>query len=123
MPRKTIVPIYEYQAINPDKGCSRCRKVFEIIQGIEERPLGRCPACGTEVKKLISRCLGVIMETPEAIKQNERKIRDYEQAGMWSHAAEMADTCAEKTKDTGLKVRAIEDYRKAGHDVDGLTGE
>lgn len=63
------------------------------------------------------------METPEAIKQNERKIRDYEQAGMWSHAAEMADTCAEKTKDTGLKVRAIEDYRKAGHDVDGLTGE
>ena len=40
---------------------------------------------------------------------------------MWSHAAELADKQSEKTKDKGLKTRAIENYKKAGYDADSLA--
>lgn len=117
------MPIYEYQSVDPKKGCPRCRDPFEILQKAADTPLKHCPECGTPVKKIISRCFGLAVETPEAVKQTEKKIREYEQAGMWSHAAELADTQAEKTKDKTLKSRALEDYRKAGHPVDSLTPE
>ncbi|MFH2127584.1 MAG: hypothetical protein ABIK12_13780 [Pseudomonadota bacterium] len=44
------------------------------------------------------------------------KIRNYENDGMWSHAAELADSHAAKSKDTGLKERALDNYKKAGMD-------
>lgn len=112
------MPIYEYQAAKSDEGCPRCRMAFEIIQSIKETPLRHCAACGAKVKKLISRCRGVVVDTPEEATRTASQIRSYEQSGKWSHAAELADTYAEKTKDAGLKARAMEDYRKAGHDVD-----
>jgi hypothetical protein len=40
---------------------------------------------------------------------------------MWSHAAELADTHAEKIKDKNLKTRALENYKKAGYDADSLA--
>lgn len=40
---------------------------------------------------------------------------------MWSHAAELADKHSEKIKDKGLKTRALDDYKKAGYDVDSLA--
>ena len=40
---------------------------------------------------------------------------------MWSHAAELADTHSEKTKDKGLKNRALDNYKKAGYDADSLA--
>src|SRR3990172_2549429 len=40
------MPIYEY-------GCKRCG-TFEVVQRPSERPLKRCPTCGTKVNKLIS---------------------------------------------------------------------
>ena len=51
----------------------------------------------------------------------ERKIKEYEQSGMWSHAAELADKHSEKIKDKGLKMRALDNYRKAGYDADSLA--
>ncbi len=116
------MPIYEYQELKPGEGCLRCRIPFEVIQDLKEAPLVRCPACGIRVKKIISRCAGVVVETPEETKRAVRQIRDYEQSGMWSHAAELADTLAEKAKDADLKTRAVENYHKAGHNVDGLSG-
>jgi hypothetical protein len=40
---------------------------------------------------------------------------------MWSHAAELADKHSEKIKDKNLKVRALENYQKAGYDADSLS--
>jgi len=42
--------------------------------------------------------------------QSERRVRDFEKEGMWSHAAELADK-------TGLEERAREDYKKAGYEM------
>jgi hypothetical protein len=39
-------------------------------------------------------------------------------SGKWSHAAELADKQAEKTKREDLKTRALENYKKAGYNFD-----
>ena len=41
------MPLYEYQ-------CLTCGKRTEVLQRFEDAPLAACPACGGEVKKLIS---------------------------------------------------------------------
>lgn len=40
---------------------------------------------------------------------------------MWSHAAELADKHSEKVKDEGLKLRALDNFKKAGYDADSLA--
>ena len=114
------MPIYEYQSINPDNPCAKCRDRFEVIQTIDEKPISSCPECGGKVKKIISWCHSAIMETSEESMGVEKKIKDYEKEGMWSHAAELADTHSEKTKDTRLKMRALDNYKKAGYDTNTL---
>ena len=115
------MPIYEYQAITPHRSCPKCRDRFEVLQGINEKPLSRCPECGKKVKKIISWCHSAVMETSDEHLKVEKKIKDYEQAGMWSHAAELADKHSEKTKDKDLKMRALDNYKKAGYDGDSLA--
>jgi len=115
------MPIYEYQATDSRKACPCCRKPFEAIQRLDEKPLAHCPECGTAVRKIISWCHSEVTETSPEHQRVERKIKDYECAGMWSHAAELADKHSEKTKDSGLKMRALDDYKKAGYDADSLA--
>jgi putative FmdB family regulatory protein len=110
------MPIYEYEALNPDQGCATCGAGFEAIQSISEMPLSTCPDCGGPVRKLISRCRAAIVETTPEHAHVERRISDYEKAGMWSHAAELADKHAEKVKDKDTRLRAVENYAKAGYD-------
>jgi putative FmdB family regulatory protein len=114
--KRFCVPIYEYESRHPDRGCERCRSRFEIIQNVAEMPLSVCPDCGAPVKKVISWCRAAVVETSEEVTRVEKKIRAYEAEGMWSHAAELADTHSEKTKDRGMKTRALDDYKKAGYD-------
>jgi putative FmdB family regulatory protein len=111
------MPIYEYQTTEPGEGCSHCRQAFEVIQSVSERPIRHCPACGVAVRKLVSRCLAAVVESSDESQRTESKIRGYEQSGMWSHAAELADTYAEKTDNKQLKSRAMDNYRKAGYDL------
>ena len=40
---------------------------------------------------------------------------------MWSHAAELADKHSEKIGDNNLKLRALDNYERAGHDTDSLA--
>jgi hypothetical protein len=61
------------------------------------------------------------METPEENVRVEKKIKEYEHSGRWSHAAELADKHSEKTKNKGLKMRALDNYKKAGYDTDSLA--
>lgn len=114
------MPIYEYQAAAPGKACKHCRAPFEEMQAISEKVLSVCPECGKAVKRIFSRCRASVMETSEERRRVESRIRDYEASGMWSHAAELADKHSEKIKDKGLKSRALDNYKKAGYEVDSL---
>ncbi len=114
------MPIYEYISINPEKGCSRCSRPFEVIQGIREPALDRCPACGREIRRIISCTRAVIVETSEEYRASQQKIREYEKSGLFSHAAELADKTAEKTGDSSLKNRALDNYSRAGYDAGSL---
>jgi putative FmdB family regulatory protein len=116
------MPIYEYQSTETGRKCCRkCRNPFEVLQSPGEQPLKECPSCGAPVRKLISWCRAAVSEVPAEDVRVERRVREYESSGMWSHAAELADKHSEKSKDRGLKMRALDNYKKAGYDVDSLV--
>ena len=115
------MPIYEYQAVEPGQSCLKCTEPFEILQNLHDEALRACPDCGNRVSRIISWCRAAIAEPAEEDARVNRKVKDYESAGLWSHAAELADKHSEKTKDESLKSRALENYKKAGYDVDSLT--
>ena len=114
------MPIYEYESLDPKKGCQKCAQRFETIQDISEAPLSVCPSCGQKVRKVMSWCRSAIVETPEEYTRVEKQISHYEKEGMWSHAAELADKHSEKIKDKSVKMRALDNYKKAGYDANSL---
>ncbi|HDZ91080.1 MAG TPA: zinc ribbon domain-containing protein [Deltaproteobacteria bacterium] len=111
------MPIYEYEPLDPARTCAKCAGRFEVIQGIDEEPLSSCPHCGEGVRKVISWCRAAIVETSDEHTRVSRQISEYEREGMWSHAAELADTHSEKVGDGEMKMRALDDYKKAGYEV------
>ena len=115
------MPIYEYQSLVSGNNCPHCRNGFEIIQHIGEKPLSRCPDCRNPVKKIVSWCRSTVTVKSEETSRVEKKIKDYERSEMWSHAAELADKHSEKVKDNNLKIRALENYQKAGYNADSLA--
>ena len=115
------MPIYEYQALNSNRACQKCRQVFEVLQGHSEALLRKCPECGKPVKKVISWCRAAVTETTDDHRKTMSELKSYEHSGMWSHAAELADIHSEKTKDKGLKTRALDNYKKAGYDPGTLS--
>ncbi len=115
------MPIYEYLALKSEASCQHCQNGFEALQQINDKPLLKCPQCGQPVKKIISWCHSAIMEKSEEHTGVDKKIKDYENSGMWSHAAELADKQSEKIKDKNHKIRALENYKKAGYNADSLA--
>lgn len=110
------MPTYEYIAVDSQKSCDKCIKGFETIQRISDPPLTICPQCQNPVRRVIFAPTFLIKGSP--ISEVDKKIREYEKEGKWSHAAELADKEAEKTKREDLRVRALEDYKKAGYNFD-----
>ena len=110
------MPTYAYKTIDSEKSCNYCRRGFEIIQRMTESVLTLCPQCKNPISRVLFAPTVVIKGRP--LTETDRKIRDYENEGKWSHAAELADKEAEKTKREDLKNRALEDYKKAGYNFD-----
>jgi len=110
------MPTYAYRAIDLSSSCDRCQSGFEIIQRMTEPALTQCPYCKNPIQRILFAPALVIRGSP--VIEIDRKIRDYEKEGKWSHAAELADKEAEKTKREDLKSRALEDYKKAGYNFD-----
>jgi putative FmdB family regulatory protein len=102
------MPIYEYRAIG--EGCNYCHAGFEIRQRIDAKPLKKCPKCQASVRRLVSRFRTVVAESSDEVSATEKKVREFEKEGRWSHAAELADK-------SGLEDRARENYKKAGYDM------
>ena len=110
------MPIYEYEALDPEQGCPLCRAGFELVHRPGEAPCAQCPQCGRPVRKIISQVRAVIKAPDGKNQQVMGQIRDYEREGKWSHAAELADSHAADTKDSKLQERAMDNYKKAGTD-------
>lgn len=114
------MPIYEYETTKPGLGCPRCAGPFEIIQGMGDNPLTKCPDCGQRVKRIISTCRATIIETSSENKRVEKQIREYEKNSMWSHAAELADKHSSQTSDQTMRSRALDNYQKAGYNPSSI---
>jgi len=108
-----LMPIYEYSVIDGERGCHRCQTGVEVIQRINEDPLKMCPHCHAPVTRVYS--VSSFRMGSEKRNPVENQIRDYEKKGLYSHAAELADKEAEKTKREDLKTRALDNYKKAGY--------
>lgn len=122
------MPIYEYEAVDANGACPKCARRFEVIHGVSEEPLTQCPECHGEVRRVISWCRACVVERDESHARIESQIREHEAEGRWSHAAELADKHSEQIKDSELKSRALDNYKKAGYEFDstvagGKTGE
>ncbi len=48
------MPTYEYQAVDPARGCETCRERFEVQQSMRDDALKACPSCGKAIHRLIS---------------------------------------------------------------------
>lgn len=81
-----------------------------------ESPLSLCPQCNHPICRVLFAPSVVVKGNP--VTETDRKIKEYEKEGKWSHAAELADKEAEKTKRQDLKTRALENYKKAGYNFD-----
>ena len=49
------MPTYEYE-------CTETGRRFELLQGMDDDPLGSCPECGGPVRRLISGGAGLIFK-------------------------------------------------------------
>jgi len=110
------MPTYVYRAVDSKKSCTYCRRGFEIIQRMAESALTLCPKCNNSISRVLFAPAVVVKGNP--VTETDRKIKEYEREGRWSHAAELADKEAEKTKRQDLKTRALENYKKAGYNFD-----
>jgi putative FmdB family regulatory protein len=110
------MPIYGYKAADPKRSCNHCRAGFEVTQKITEPALTLCPRCKCPIIRVLFAPAVVIKGSP--VTEMERKIKEYEKEGKWSHAAELADKESEKTKREDLKTRALDNYKKAGYNFD-----
>jgi putative FmdB family regulatory protein len=110
------MPTYEYRAIDSERSCKYCKDGFEVIQRMTEPALTHCPQCKNAIHRVLFAPAVVIKGSP--ITETDRKIKGYEKEGKWSHAAELADKEAEKTKREDLRIRALENYKKAGYNFD-----
>ena len=110
------MPTYVYRAVDPKKSCPACERGFEIVQRMTEPELAFCSQCKNRVQRVLFAPRVVIKGSP--VNETDKQIKDYEKEGKWSHAAELADKEAEKTKRDDLKTRALEDYKKAGYNFD-----
>ena len=81
-----------------------------------EPALSDCPRCRYAIQRVLFAPSFLVKGSP--LTETDRKIREYEKERKWSHAAELADKEAEKTRRRDLKTRALENYKKAGYNFD-----
>ena len=47
------MPLYVYEARDPEKSCAKCRAGFEITQRLSDPHLTNCPDCGSEIFRVM----------------------------------------------------------------------
>ena len=61
------MPVYDYEALSPDKSCPHCAAGFETTQSIHDLRLTACPECGSPIRRVI---------TAPAIGRSKSKLDD-----------------------------------------------
>ena len=47
------MPVYVYEAKDPETACASCRAGFEIVQSVKDDRLTACPSCGAPVYRVL----------------------------------------------------------------------
>ena len=47
------MPLYAYEAKEPEKSCAKCREGFSVQQHLSEPKLEKCPDCGAPVVRIV----------------------------------------------------------------------
>jgi putative FmdB family regulatory protein len=47
------MPLYEYEAKDPARGCPKCRDGFSVTQPLSAERLTKCPSCGAEIFRVV----------------------------------------------------------------------
>ena len=47
------MPIYVYEAKEPEKGCAKCGAGFEVAQSISDPKLVECHDCGASIQRVM----------------------------------------------------------------------
>jgi putative FmdB family regulatory protein len=68
------MPTYEYE-------CGQCNLRFEQQQSIKDEALEKCPACGGNVRRIVSGGSGFILKSPGATNRNAGKSCSLEETG------------------------------------------
>lgn len=61
------MPVYDYEAADPERSCPHCASGFETVQSIHDPRLAACPQCGAPVRRVI---------TAPAIGRSKSKLDD-----------------------------------------------
>lgn len=59
------MPTYEYE-------CDKCKKTFDIVQKMSDKPLIKCPTCGSKVGRIFHP-VGIVFKGPGFHKTDYRK--------------------------------------------------
>ena len=68
------MPTYHYIAENPEEGCARCLRGFDLRRPMSRPPLTECPLCKKPVRKVIQQ-----VSTPRVTKKPS--VSDAKSAG------------------------------------------
>ena len=63
------MPTYEYE-------CTKCKYTFEEFQKITDKPLKKCPKCGSKLRRIITGGIGLIF------KGNGFYVTDYKKSNL-----------------------------------------
>jgi putative FmdB family regulatory protein len=93
------MPTYEYE-------CGKCRRRFERFQRITEKPVGRCPVCGSKVKRLPGAGGGILFKGTGFYQT------DYRSASYRAAAKKEKESGSGGTKPAGDGKAAVESKTK-----------
>ena len=71
------MPFYEYRATDEKESCSYCICIFEVRQSIKDKPLKKCPECGSKIERLISNTAAFITPGRQANQYSDVKAAKY----------------------------------------------
>jgi putative FmdB family regulatory protein len=90
------MPTYEYE-------CQSCNKTFELFQSITDKPVRRCPTCGTrKVRRLISAGGGFLFRG-SGFYQTDYRSEKYKAEAKADSGTSTPSSSDSSTKDSGTK--------------------
>lgn len=81
------MPIYVYRAADPRKACDACRENFDVMQGMNEPRLERCPECRGAVEKQVARVNSAFPDGPASLRNKGFARLEKRSDGMYENVS------------------------------------